>query len=115
MSAMTTALTEFSDKENERTYVIDGASHTVSKKRMVLQRRKVPSGNQVIVEDEITVLYGTEDDNGDLLDQNVLFSARIRRPKQGIAADVTAALAVFRDIVAGDEFTATVNGSLYLS
>lgn len=115
MAAMVTALTEFSDKENERSYVVDGASHTVTKPRMVLQRRKVPSGNQVIVEDEISILYGTEDANGDILDQRVMFSAKIRRPKDGISADVTSALAVFRDIVAGDEFGATVTGSLYLS
>lgn len=115
MAAMTTTLTEFSDKENSRTYVVDGAGHTVSKPRYVLQRRRVPGAGQEIIEDEISVLYGTEDSNGDLLPANVLLSAKVRRPKSGIASDLTAALAVFRDIVAGDEFTAVTTGSLYLS
>lgn len=115
MAAMTTSLTEFSDKENSRTYVIDGASHTVQKPRMVLQQRRVPSVNQTIVEDEVSVMYGTEDSNGDLLDSRVLLSVKVRRPKNGVAADVTSALSTFRDIVAGDEFTDVVNGSLYLA
>lgn len=115
MAVMTTTLTEFSDKENSRTYVIDGASHTAEKPRMVLQQRKVPSANQSIIEDEVTVLYGTVDADGNVLDSRVLLSAKVRRPKEGAAADMTAALAKFRDIVAGDEFTAVTTGSYYLS
>lgn len=115
MAAMSTSLTEFSDKENARTWVIDGASHTVNKPRLVMQQRRVPSVSQSIVEDEVTVLYGTEDSNGNYIDSRVLMSAKIRRPKEGISGDVTAALAVFRDIIAGDEFGAVVTGSLYLS
>jgi hypothetical protein len=44
-----------------------------------------------------------------------MFQAVIRRPKDGIAADVTAALAIFRDIIAGDEFGNTVSTQEYLS
>lgn len=113
MAAMTTALTEFSDKENSRTYFYTG--HTVSKPKLVLQKRKVPVGNQQTVEDTISVLNGTEDSNGDLLASRVMFTVSVTRPKSGIAADVTAALAVFRDIVAGDEFGLTVTDSRYLS
>lgn len=115
MAGMTTTLTEFSDKENSRTYVINGASHTAAKPRLLLQRRVVPSANQSIIEDEISVLYGTEDADGNVLSARVMFSAKVRRPKEGDASDVTAALAVFRDVIAGDEFTAVTTGSLYLS
>lgn len=112
MAAMSTALTEFADNGNSRTYSYTG--HTVQDPKIVIQKRKVPSGNQVIAEDVITVLSGTEDANGDQLEQRVTFAATVRRPIQGIAADVTAALAVFRDIVAGDEFGNTVDTQEHL-
>lgn len=112
MAAMSTALTEFSDKENSRTYLYTG--HSVNKPKLVLQKRRVPSAGQVIAEDVISVLSGTEDASGEYLEPRVLFSATIRRPKDGIAADVTAALAIFRDIVAGDEFGLTVTDQRYL-
>lgn len=112
MAVMTTALTEFSDNGNSRTYTYTG--HTASEPRLVLQKRRVPAGNQSVVEDTITVLSSTEDSAGDLLSSNVTFSVTIRRPKNGISADVTAALAIIRDIVAGDEFTNTVNTQEWL-
>jgi len=112
MAAMTTALTEYSDKENSRTYTYTG--HSVNKPKKVLQRRKEPTGNQEMIEDVITVYNGTEDANGAYLDARATFTVTVRRPKDGIAADVAAALAVFRDIIAGDEFTAVTTGSSYL-
>jgi hypothetical protein len=45
----------------------------------------------------------------------VTFSATVRRPIGGDAADVTAQLAVFRDIIAGDEFGAMVTTQNWLS
>jgi len=113
MAAMTTALTEFSDKDNSRTYTLT-ASHTVQRPRLVLQKRKVPVGTQNVAEDTISVLYATEDSTGELLPSKVMFSVTVRRPIDGIAADVTAALATFRDVVAGDEFGDVVNKSWYL-
>jgi hypothetical protein len=68
-----------------------------------------------MVEDTISVINGTEDSAGDYLPNKIAFTVTVRRPKTGIAADVTAALATFRDIIAGDEFTSTVNQSSYLS
>jgi hypothetical protein len=112
MAAMSTALTEFSDKENSRTYFYTG--HTVTKPKLLLQRRKVPTGKEVVAEDVITVLSGTEDSNGEYLEPRVTFSVTLRRPKNGIAGDVTAALAVFRDVVAGDEFGLVATTQQYL-
>lgn len=112
MAAMSTVLTEFSDNGNSRTY--SQAAHTAVKPQLVLQKRKVPSGNQTVVEDTITVLAATEDSDGAVLPSRVTFTATVRRPVDGTAADVTAMLAVFRDIVAGDEFANTVDTQEWL-
>ena len=112
MAAMTTALTEFADNGNSRTYTYTG--HTASEPRLVIQRRKVATGSTSVIEDTVSVISSTEDAAGDLLSSKVLFEAKIRRPVDGIAGDVTAALAVFRDVVAGDEFTNTVSTQEWL-
>lgn len=113
MAAMTTALTEFADNGNSRTYTL--STHTAGEPALVLQKRKVPVGNQTMLEDTVTVLLATEDSNGDKLTSRVTMTATIRRPMDGIAADVTSALATFRDIIAGDEFGNTVNTQEFLS
>lgn len=106
MAGMTTALTEYADNGNSRTYIYTG--HSVSDPRLVLQKRKIPSGSGVVAEDVVTVLSGTEGASGAPHQSRVSFSATIRRPIDGVAADVTAALAVFRDIVASDQFASTI-------
>lgn len=113
MAAMTTALTEFSDNGNSRTYTYTG--HTASSPKLVLQKRRVPAGNQVVAEDTISVLAATTDADSNILQQRIMFTATIRRPIDGQTSDVTAALAIFRDIVAGDEFANTVSTQEYLS
>jgi hypothetical protein len=113
MAAMTTVLTEFADNGNSRTFT--QAGHTAIKPQLVLQKRKVPTGSQTVIEDTITVLSATEDSLGVKLPQRVSFSVTVRRPIDGIAADVTSMLAVLRDIVAGDEFANTVNTQEYVA
>lgn len=103
MVAMTTALTTFS----QGTYTTSG--HTVQKPKLVLQKRRVPTGSQVVAEDTITVLHGAEDSDGTVLDSKIAFTVTVRRPKDAIAADISAALAIIRDIVANDEFANTVD------
>lgn len=112
MAAMTTNLEGYSQQGNSRTYL--APAHTVSKPVLVLQKRKVPSGTSVVAEDTITVLQGTEDSDGVSLSQKVGFTVTIRRPITGIAADVTSAKALFREIVASDEFDDVVDGSRLL-
>lgn len=112
MAAMTTALTEFSDNGDSRTYTQVG--HTVGKPQLVIQKRKVAQGNQTVAETSISVISATEDAAGDALPSKVVFQAVIKSPITGIAADVTAMLAVFRDIVAGDEFSNAVTTQEYL-
>lgn len=112
MAAMSTSLTEFADNGNSRTYTYTG--HTAAEPRLVLQRRKLGTGSNTVIEDTFTVLSSTEDANGVLLSSKVSFVATVRRPIDGIAADVTAALAIFRDIVAGDEYTNVVSTQEWL-
>jgi len=113
MAAMTTALTEFSDNGDSRTYTTSG--HTVSKPKLVIQKRRVPQGNQTVQETSVSVLHATEDANSLILPQKVSFSAVFRSPIDGQSSDVTAALAIFRDIIAGDEFANAVSTQEYLS
>jgi len=112
MAAQTTALTEFSDNGNSRTYVT--SLHTTAKPKLVVQKRKVPTGNQTVAEISIDVVHATEDVDGAVLPQKVAFSAIFRQPLAGDAVDVAAALAIFRDIVAGDEFANAVNTQEFL-
>lgn len=107
MAVMTTILEEISSNGDSRTYM--APAHTVQKPVLVLQKRKVASGNQVMAEDTVSVLQATVDAAGDALPQKILFSATYRRPITGAAADVTAGLALFREIIASDEFTDIVN------
>lgn len=113
MAAMTTALTEFSDSGNSRTYTYTG--YTAAEPRLVIQKRKLASGSTSVIEDTVSVVSSTEDAAGEILSSKVLFEMKVRRPLNGLAADVTAALAIARDVIAGDEFTNTVSTQEWLS
>jgi hypothetical protein len=112
MAIIATSLTEFSDKENNRTYMVSG--HTVSAPRLVIQKRKVPSTASGVSESHLMVVFGTEDVGGSPLASKVVFDAGVRYPADGQFDDVTSALAVFRDLVASDEFTAMVTSQAYV-
>lgn len=112
MANFATVIAEFSDKENHRTYAIAG--HTVKDPRLVIQKRKVPATVGASAESHLMVVFGTEDADGNPLASKVVFDAGVRYPSDGQSADVTAALAVFRDFVASDQFTALVNSQSYV-
>lgn len=112
MAAMTTALTEFSTLGDSRTYT--QSAHTASKPKLVIQKRRVPQGNQSVAETTVSVINATEDANGEILDSKVVFTATARYPIEGVASEVTAVLATFRDIIAGDEWGNTVTTQEYL-
>lgn len=113
MAAMLTALTEFSDNGDSRTYVLGG--HTALKPQLVIQKRKVPSSSTGIVESTVDVLYATTDADGAVLSSKVGFKVTVRYPANGQSAEIASALATFRDIIAGDEFGNTVTTQEYLS
>jgi len=106
MAAMSTVLTEFSTIGNSHTSTLSG--HTAVKPKIVIQKRRVPENGQVMSEYSCKVIYATADANDVILSNKVSFEAVVRYPQAGDAADVTAALAVFRDIIAGNEFGASV-------
>lgn len=113
MAAMSTALTRFAT--NGDSAVFTQAAHTVQEPLLVLQKRKVPTGNQTMAETTVNVVNSTVDGvTAEVLSQKILFSAVVRSPIAGATADVDAALATFRDIVAGDEFANAVSTQEYL-
>lgn len=112
MAAMSTALTELTAIGNSRTYYYTG--HTAQKPKLVIQRKRVPTGNQKIAEDSCKVVVATTDASSAILAEKISFEAIVRRPIDGLAADVTAALATFRDVVAGDEFGSVVTAQNWL-
>lgn len=65
-------------------------------------------------ESRISVVYGTEDAEGNPLQSKVVFDAGVRFPVNGQSSEIDAALVVFRDLVASDEFTAMVNSQAYV-
>lgn len=112
MAAMTTVLTEFSTSGNSRTSTTTG--HTAVKPKLVIEKRRVPEGNQIVLEQSCKVVHATADVDGVVLPQKVTFEAIVKYPISGTDTDVDAALAVFRDIIAGDEFAAAVDTQNWL-
>ena len=112
MAAMTTALTEFTTYGDSRTYTTSG--HTVSKPKLVIVKRRVPSGNQVVGEITVSVVHATEDANSEVIPQKVSMSITSRFPITGTSTDRDNVLAIIRDIVAGDEFANSVGTQEFL-
>jgi hypothetical protein len=112
MAVMTTVLTEFGGQGNTREYTVP--THTVQSTRKVLQRRKVPSQGKVVAEDTVTVYFSTVDTSGARLQETIRISASVVRPINGSATDVAAALTLFREVVASDEFANVVNTQEFL-
>lgn len=112
MAAMTTVLTEFSNNGNSRTSTTSG--HTASKPKLVIEKRRVPEGNQTMIEYSCKIVQATEDDDGLVLTQKVSFEAVVRYPVLGQSTDVDAALVIFRDAIAGDEFANSVDTQEWL-
>lgn len=112
MAAMSTSLVEFSDRENVRTWTYTG--HSVSSPRLLIQKRRVPSAADGKFETTFSVVNGIADEGGVPLTSRLAFDLVVRGPANGAAATVTAALAVFRDMVNSDEFAGAVSTQNYL-
>lgn len=112
MAAMTTVLAEFSTIGNTRTSTVTG--HTGIQPKLVIEKRKVPENGQTMLEYLFKVVYATQDTDSVVLPQKVSFEAVCRYPNNGTYSDVTAALAVFRDIIAGDEFADRISTQNWL-
>lgn len=112
MAAMTTVLTEFANNGNSRTSTTSG--HTAVKPKLVIEKRRVPEGQQSISEYSCKVVHATEDADGNVLTSKVSFEAIIRYPVLGQSTDITAVLTLFKDIVNGDEFANSVTTQEWL-
>lgn len=112
MAGMTTVLTEFSQNGNSRTSTYTG--HTALEPKLVIEKRRVPTGNQTMVEYSCKVIDTTTDSASEVLANKVSFEAVVKYPLLGQSADVAAALAIFRDVIAGDEFGNSVNTQEWL-
>lgn len=113
MTALSAALTEFSTNGDSRTYTTLG--HTVQKAKVVVNKRKVPVGNQTVSEFTVSVVHATETSAGDVLPQKLNFTVSIRQPIDGLSSDRDAALVLIRDIIASDEFANSVATSEFLA
>lgn len=113
MAAQSTALTEFSTNGDSRTYTTAG--HTTSNPKLVIQKRKVPSGAQVVSEVSMAVVHATEDADALVLPQKVSMQVVVRYPILSDDTAVADALVILRDIVAGDEFGNAVTTQEFLS
>lgn len=107
MALRVTALTDFADNGNSKTFTY--GTHTAAEPKLVIQKRKVPTGNATTQETSVAVIAATKNAAGDVLPSKVVFEVIHRSPIDGLAADVTAALGIIRDIIAGDEYTNAVS------
>lgn len=113
MAAMTTVLTEFSDNGNSRTYSTAGT--LVSMPKLVIQKRRVPSGNETVQENSVEVVHGTKDSDGSILPSKVSFKVVCRYPKDSTNTEIDAAFAIIKDILNGDEYASTIYTQNWLS
>lgn len=112
MAIMSTTLVESSDSTNSRTYTAPG--HTIAKPRLVIQKRTVGTPSGQSAQDTISVVYGTADAQGVLRPGRVVMEINVRRPVDADPSDITDALALLREVVASDNFAATVDTQNYL-
>lgn len=113
MAVMSTVLTQFNDRDNERTYFTSG--HTTQKPKMVAVRRRVPNNGGAVAETTVAVFHATTDADGNVLPQRQAIEIKVKNVVQGQDADLDAALVIARDIMASDEFTALVDSQAYLA
>jgi hypothetical protein len=112
MAGMTTVLTEFANNGNSRTSTLSG--HTALQPKLVIEKRRVPDQNQTMAEFSFKVVEATTDADGVVLSNKVSIEGIARYPLLGESTDIDAALAVFRDIVAGDEFANSISTQEFL-
>lgn len=106
MPAMATVLTEFSTNGDSKTNTL--AAHTVSRPQLLIEKRKVPVGNQVVAESTVSIVIATVDASGVIMPTKYNYTITARTPIGGLAADATLALTVLRDVVASDDFANTL-------
>jgi len=112
MAALSATLTEFSTSGDSRTWTTTG--HTPGLPKLVIQKRRVPTGNSSIAESTVTVVYGTEDGAGDVLPSKVSMSVNVRYPVSSGDSAIADALTLLKDVVQSTEFGTTVTTQNFL-
>lgn len=74
----------------------------------------MPTGNQTIATDSVSILNAAHDSAGELLPQRLRFGCTFERPKTVRTADITSLKATVIDIVCSDEFWNTMATQEYL-
>lgn len=85
--------------------------HTTTLPRLILQKRRVPTGKQTTSENAVTFLRAGNDANGNLLPSKGQVLCAFKEPVGFLAADRDALVADFRNFVNGDEFAAMLPGT----
>lgn len=114
MAAMTTALKEFSSNGDSITYGLTG--HDPGNPRLLIQKRRVPSGKQVVQSNDFSIIFGAVDSDGIVLPERVALSVGGRVPITAAGdTELDAAIVILRDLVNGDEFVASLKNQFFLS
>lgn len=114
MAVMTTVLKRFTTVGTTKTS--RHPSGSLQEPKLVIERVRVPEGNKTVGEYSASVLYAALDADGQVLPSKVAFTVTFRSPvnigpTETVVAD---ALALFREIVASDNFATSVNSLDYL-
>lgn len=111
MAAMSATLYEFSTNGDSRTFYASG--HTVAKPKLVIQKRKVPTGSQTTASMSTSVIFGAADSAGEILPSKIALEASCRWPVDMVSADRDAAITLFRDFVASDAFVSAISAQAF--
>lgn len=106
MADMTAALSFYSNVGTTITYT--SAGHDLSDAKFMVQKRGQQGSGQTLYKGEVAVVQGAEDSAGDQLPNNLRLTAASSIPIGTIVADIDAAIVLFRDYVASDDFPAAV-------
>lgn len=111
MTLLVTEIVEASDSENRRTFHVDG--HTVASPRLLIQKRKEAPSVTGVASDELQIVYGTADSNGEPLSSKLNISVRVARPANARSTEVDLGVALLRDLVQSTEFDNLVSSQAY--
>lgn len=115
MTAMVTALTDYADNGESRTFTTSG--HSVIEPKLVIQKRRVPSNGQQVASINCAVVQATHDVDGAVLAQKVVGEVSFRYPIDigGTETTIDDVLVILKDIVNGDEFAASIESFGWLA
>jgi hypothetical protein len=112
MAAYTTVLKQFSDMGNVRKWSTPG--HTIAAPRLLTQKRQEATSPTGVARNSLTFLGGATDANDTLLEARNVIDISVRGPVNGKADEMTALVAVMRDIINSDDFADMVASQAFL-